>query len=197
MKKDGEPEDLHVLESIYGMLFFGVPHYGMDVEGLSDLIGDKSQRHILEEVNRTVGSRAMGRRHDDFCQAFNFEDSKIIHIFEALKTSTPLYVSRPYLNFAVILTDSSKNEKTQTWERIGPEKLLVDYRSATFRRLEPNLDKIMHVNANHSNIVKFARFDQVSYKNILDELRSLTRDAPRVIALRSTSNATSSTFLPA
>ena len=88
MKESSDSNDQRNLNSIYGVLFFGVPNQGMETGELAAMIGDKPQRYDLSLLNNQVGHRPRSRQHEEFCEAFDFEDSKIIQFFETKMTST-------------------------------------------------------------------------------------------------------------
>ena len=46
----GNESDKKQMESLVGLLFFGVPNRGMDVESLQAIVGDKQNRYLLESV---------------------------------------------------------------------------------------------------------------------------------------------------
>ena len=87
MKKSKDPADKVNLDSTYGALFFGVPNKGMEAEDLMAMIGDRPQRYNLSLLDRTIGHRLRNKQHQDFCDAFDFTDSKIVQFFETKKTS--------------------------------------------------------------------------------------------------------------
>ena len=93
MKESSDSNDQRNLHSIYGLLFFGVPSQGMESDALAAMIGDKPQRYNLSLLDEQVGHRLRSRQHEEFCRAFDFEDSKIIQFFETKKTRTVAQVS--------------------------------------------------------------------------------------------------------
>jgi len=88
MKESSDSNDQCNLNSIYGILFFGVPNQGMDTEALAAMVGDKPQRYTLSLLNDQVGHRLRSRQHEEFCKSFDYKDSKIIQFFETKMTST-------------------------------------------------------------------------------------------------------------
>jgi hypothetical protein len=94
MKESSDTNDKYNLTSVYGALFFGVPSGGMDTKALAAMVGDKPQRYDLSLLDQEVGYRRRSRQHEEFCRAFDFEDSKIIQFFEMKKTSTVIEVGR-------------------------------------------------------------------------------------------------------
>lgn len=93
MKESSDSNDQRNLNAIYGLLLFGVPSQGMEAGALAAMIGDKPQRYDLSLLDEQVGHRLRSRQHEEFCRAFDFEDSKIIQFFETKKTRTVAQVS--------------------------------------------------------------------------------------------------------
>jgi hypothetical protein len=93
MKNSSDADDMANFDSIYGALFFGVPSQGMDTAALAAMVGDGPQRYELSLLDQDVGHRLRSRQHDEFCEAFDFKDSKIIQFFETKKTATVEEVS--------------------------------------------------------------------------------------------------------
>lgn len=92
MKASSDNNDHRNLNSICGALFFGVPSQGMDTEALAAMVGDKPQRYDLSLLNHQVGHRLRNKQHDEFCKAFDFQDSKLVQFFETRMTSTVVEV---------------------------------------------------------------------------------------------------------
>lgn len=105
MKASSDSNDIHNLTSIYGLLFFGVPSQGMDTEALAAMVGDKPQRYDLSLLNNQVGHRLRSKQHNEFCEAFDFQDSKIIQFFETRTTSTVVEVGLILAWFVIHITE--------------------------------------------------------------------------------------------
>jgi len=93
MKNSSDADDKVNFDSIYGALFFGVPSQGMDTAALAAMVGDRPQRYDLSLLDQEVGHRLRSKQHDEFCEAFDFKDSKVIQFFETKKTATVKEVS--------------------------------------------------------------------------------------------------------
>lgn len=93
MRNSSDADDKANFDSIYGALFFGVPSQGMNTAALAAMVGDKAQRYDLSLLDQEVGHRLRSRQHDEFCEAFDFKDSKVIQFFETKKTATVKEVS--------------------------------------------------------------------------------------------------------
>jgi hypothetical protein len=110
MKESSDKDDNYNLISVYGALFFGVPSQGMDTEALAAMVEDKPQRYDLFLLNQEVGHRLRSRQHEDFCRAFDFEDSKIIQFFETRKTSTVVEVGRILVSSVIDITNQNRTK---------------------------------------------------------------------------------------
>ena len=95
MKPSDDPDDRLNFRSTYGALFFGVPSQGMDVGALAAMIGDLPQQYTLTLLDHQLGHRLKVRQHEEFCKAFDYEDSKITQFFERKKSPTVCQVSGP------------------------------------------------------------------------------------------------------
>lgn len=74
---------------------------------------------------------------------------------------------------------------TKKWSRTGPKRLLVNPASATFgRSWETSDDFKVSIDADHSDMVKFPRFDQDGYVKARDELRKFAEQAILIIEQR-------------
>jgi hypothetical protein len=93
MKNSSDADDKVNFDLIYGALFFGVPSQGMDTAALAAMVGDRPQRYDLSQLDQEVGHRLRSRQHDEFCEAFDFKDSKVVQFFETKKTATVKEVS--------------------------------------------------------------------------------------------------------
>ena len=75
-----------------GLLFFGVPNRGMDVESLQAIVGDKQNRYLLESVGQY--SDLLLEQDGQFGSTFHFRDSHVISFFETKSSPTAINVSR-------------------------------------------------------------------------------------------------------
>ena len=75
-----------------GLIFFGVPNRGMDIESLRAMVGDQPNRYILESIGQY--SDLLLEQDVRFGLDFHFEDSPIFSFFETKTSPTALKVSR-------------------------------------------------------------------------------------------------------
>ena len=68
--------------SVYGILFFGVPHRGMMIEQWLEMVKDQPNKTLIKTL--APGSSYLKQLHKDFQRAFGYPDSKskIISFFE-------------------------------------------------------------------------------------------------------------------
>ena len=95
MKRSGDFEDSQNLLSTYGALFFGVPGQGMSTTAIANMIGDLPARFTLSLLDKGIGHRFRDEQHENFCEAFHFQDSKIIQFFELRSSPTVRKVAFP------------------------------------------------------------------------------------------------------
>jgi hypothetical protein len=98
MKASNDLDDRLNFRSTYGALFFGVPSQGMDVDALAAMIGNLPQRFTLNLLDQQLGHRLRARHHNEFCEAFDYTDSKITYFFELQKSPTVCQVSGSIYN---------------------------------------------------------------------------------------------------
>ena len=167
MRKSQNEVDQETILSIYGALFFGVPTQGMDVEAIASMVQDLPARYISTVLDQQHGFRLRQRQHEDFCQAFDYKDSRIVQFFELEKSPTVI-----------------QDLKTKKWSRNGPLALLVNPASATYGRAwETGNEYTFSLAGNHSDMIKFSN-DRNDYPTVRSCLQQFTKQAALVIANR-------------
>ena len=78
------------MQSIVGLLFFGVPHRGMNIGSLQSIVGDNSNRYLLESVGQY--SDLLLEQDAQFSSTFHFKDSPVFSFYETKKSPTALKV---------------------------------------------------------------------------------------------------------
>ena len=79
------------MESVVGLLLFGVPNRGMDIESLQSIVGDRQNRYLLESVGQY--SDLLLQQDGQFGSTFHFKDSPIVSFFETKSSPTAVKVS--------------------------------------------------------------------------------------------------------
>ena len=77
-----------------GLLFFGVPNRGMDIESLQAIVGDKPNRYLLESVGQY--SDLLLQQDGQFGPTFHFQDSPVFSFFETRPSPTAIKVSHTF-----------------------------------------------------------------------------------------------------
>ena len=118
------------MESVVGLLFFGVPNRGMDIESLQAIVGDQHNRYLLESVGQY--SDLLFQQDSQFGLMFHFKDTHVVSFFETKSSPTALKV-----NSTVHVTEECclPDQVNGTWKMAGPSKILVPRFSATRPRL--------------------------------------------------------------
>ena len=75
-----------------GLLFFGVPNRGMDIESLQAIVGDKPNRYLLESVGQY--SDLLLQQDGQFGSTFHFKDSPVYSFIETRPSPTAVKVSQ-------------------------------------------------------------------------------------------------------
>ena len=167
MRKSSNEVDQETILSTYGALFFGVPTQGMDVEAIANMVQNLPARYISTLLDQKDGFRLRQRQHEDFCQAFDYKDSRIVQFFELEKTPTVI-----------------QDPKTKEWSRRGPLALLVNPASAAHGRAwETGSDYTFSLAGNHSNMIKFSN-DRDDYPTVRNCLQDFTKQAASAVTNR-------------
>ena len=168
MKESSNDWDRKNVLSTYGALFFGVPTQGTNVEAIASIVQDLPSRYISALLDQRDGFRLRQRQHEDFCKAFDYKDSKLMHFFELEKSPTVI-----------------QHPETKKLSRGGPPALLVTPASATCgRSWEDEKEHSISLNVNHSDMVKFSEHGQDDYAIVQGVLRECIDQAVFVVRRR-------------
>ena len=74
-----------------GLIFFGVPNRGMDIDSLRAIVGDQPNRYILESIGQC--SDVLQDQDIRFGLDFHYKDSPIFSFYETKTSPTALKVS--------------------------------------------------------------------------------------------------------
>lgn len=92
LSKSDDEEDQKLLQAVYGIAFFGVPHDGMDIQSLISIVGNGPNRFLLESIG-SYGSQILGIYNRDFPHSLGGQgESKIICFYETLLSPTATLV---------------------------------------------------------------------------------------------------------
>lgn len=87
----GNASDKKQMESVVGLLFFGVPNRGMDINSLQAIVGDKKNRYLLESVGQY--SDLLLQQDGQFGSIFHYKDTHVVSFFETKSSPTAIKVS--------------------------------------------------------------------------------------------------------
>uniref|UniRef100_A0A8H7NHE4 ORC1/DEAH AAA+ ATPase domain-containing protein n=1 Tax=Bionectria ochroleuca TaxID=29856 RepID=A0A8H7NHE4_BIOOC len=161
LSKSKNEDDQNLIKAIYGIVFFGVPHDGMDISSLIPMVGDGPNRFLVESLGH-INSQILTIQQREFPTALGDRDySEVFSFYETLKSPTA----------------QKDRQKNGRWEMKGPPALLVTKSSATHcRPWENGAEHICAIARTHSNLVKFGAQDH-EYTNVRERLRGISRRA--------------------
>ncbi|TPX14029.1 uncharacterized protein E0L32_000423 [Thyridium curvatum] len=141
LSKSTKDDDQKLLRAVYGIVFFGVPHDGMDISSLIPIVEDGPNRFLLESIGN-INSAILSTQQQEFHKALGREgESEIICFYETRKSPTAVQIDGK-------------------WKMEGPPAVLVTKSSATHcRPWEDGLEHICAVDRTHSDMVKFRSQD--------------------------------------
>ncbi|KAJ1324749.1 protein SERAC1 [Microdochium nivale] len=148
-----------LLQAIYGIFFFGVPHLGMGISSLIPMAGEGPNLELVLSIGRD-NSQLLERQSRDFPAALDLLGQKEVFCFyESEKSQTAVEINNG------------------EWKMSGPKAILVPLASATACLTEA--DKRGHVcpiARPHLDMIKYARLDDV-YDLVLPKIRATARRA--------------------
>ncbi|KAF6513098.1 hypothetical protein HZS61_007356 [Fusarium oxysporum f. sp. conglutinans] len=142
LSKSKKEDDLKLVRAVYGIVFFGVPHDGMDISSLIPMVGDGPNRFLIESIG-AINSQILSAQQREFHTALGGEgDSEIVCFYETVESPT-----------------AQKDERGD-WSMTGPTAVLVTKSSATYCRWwESGPEHVCPVHRTHSDMVKFGPED--------------------------------------
>lgn len=79
---------MQLIRAIYGIVFFGVPHDGIDIRSLIPMVGDGPNRFLIESIGR-INSQILSIQQRDFHTALGEEGgSEVFCFYETLESPT-------------------------------------------------------------------------------------------------------------
>ncbi|KAF4342119.1 kinesin light chain 1 [Fusarium beomiforme] len=171
LSKSKNEDDQRLLKAVYGIVFFGVPHDGMNIESLISMVGNSPNRFLVESLN-SVNSQILSIQQRDFHDALGAEgDSEIVCFYETETSPT------------------AQQSSNGDWSMSGPRICLVTKSSATHcRAWESGPEHMCATARTHSEMVKFGPHDH-EYQKARDRILSLTRRAMSVQHRKRTANS--------
>ncbi|KAK1252195.1 hypothetical protein MKX08_003382 [Trichoderma sp. CBMAI-0020] len=161
----GSEEDQTIYRSCYALFLFGVPNRGLNNLSLKSMVKGQPNESLVRDLGES--SRFLSLLHERFNACFTFDDSHILSISETKHTATVEW-----------------NSETGTWERTGPEVMMVGHTSATNAHQNEKTYNRLSINSDHSEMVKFSDISNPDYLNIQSRLVDLVNSAPTAIRER-------------
>ncbi|CAM1505177.1 Fc.00g108140.m01.CDS01 [Cosmosporella sp. VM-42] len=161
LSKSKKEDDVKLLKLVYGIVFFGVPHDGMDVRSLIPMVGDGPNRFLIESISH-INSQILSIQQREFHDALGGQDESTSEIFCFYETEE---------------SKTAQEDERGNWSMNGPEAVLVTKSSATHcRSWESGTEHICAVARSHSEMVKFEPHDD-EYEKVCERLKGLVRRA--------------------
>ncbi|KND87194.1 Vegetative incompatibility protein HET-E-1 [Tolypocladium ophioglossoides CBS 100239] len=145
--------------AIHGIIFFGVPHDGMEINSLRKMAGNMLNRSLIESLGRENSSVLANLRRHFNKMLDEFSDTDIFSFYETEMSNTP------------------RQDANKKWTMDGQRAILVSKSSATrFRASECDPLEACAIARSHSDIVKFCRHDN-EYDKVRERLRIFAQRA--------------------
>lgn len=81
-------DDLKLLKATYGIMFFGVPHDGMDISSLIPMVADGPNRFLVESFSH-INSQILSIHQREFHTSLgNQSESEIVCFYETEESPT-------------------------------------------------------------------------------------------------------------
>lgn len=159
LSKSKSEDDRKLAQAVYGIVFFGVPHEGMDTSSLIPMVGDGPNRFLIESISR-INSQILGIQQQEFHTALGSEgDSEVFCFYETLESPT------------------AHQDELGNWTMTGATAVLVTKSSATHcRPWERGPEHICAIARTHSDMVKFRPQDH-EYDNARETIKGLVQRA--------------------
>ncbi|KAL6831944.1 hypothetical protein V8C40DRAFT_263226 [Trichoderma camerunense] len=174
---EGSEDDLAVFRSCYAILLFAVPNRGLDNLSLKSMVKGQPNEDLVRDLG--VNSPFLNHLHESFNKRFTL-DSEIICVYETKTTPTVEW-----------------NSDTKSWERTGPEVMMVPQNSAIYAGPNEKSYDQLPIEADHSEIVKFSDASNSDYIIIQSRIAKWVKKAPAVIRERFARLRTKLSFMEA
>ncbi|KAH8880966.1 hypothetical protein GQ53DRAFT_799429 [Thozetella sp. PMI_491] len=159
LSRSTSKDDQALIRAVYGIVFFGVPHAGMDISSLIPMVENGPNRFFLESIGN-INSQIISTLQREFLAVLGSEgEPEIVSFYETVKSPT------------------AKEVEKGKWAVEGPGAVLVTKASATLCR--PSGDGQEHICAvdrSHSEMIKFGPQDH-EYEKALVRINGLVRRA--------------------
>ncbi|KAJ1323029.1 FxSxx-COOH system tetratricopeptide repeat protein [Microdochium nivale] len=169
-------DDQLLLRAVYGVVFFGVPHDGMDISSLIPMVGDQPNRFLIESIGH-INSQILSTQRREFHAALGGKgDSEVFCFYETRQSPTAQQVIVQH-TLVEIQRLTKEQDKHGHWAMSGPPAFLVTKTSATHcRPWEDGTEHMCPISRSHSEMVKFGEHD-AEYDKVVQRLTKLARRA--------------------
>lgn len=152
-------ESRTLIRAVYGVVFFGTPHHGMDISSLIPMAGDGPNRSLIESLSH-YNSQILTIQHQEFHKVLGDKgESEVFCFYETLKSPT------------------AQQDQFGGWTMTGPDAFLVPKSSATHcRPWEHGAENICALARTHSELVKFSPNDS-DYDVVKETIHGLCKRA--------------------
>ncbi|OTA03428.1 hypothetical protein A9Z42_0038970 [Trichoderma parareesei] len=178
LSKSRSQEDQKLFQATYGIVFFGVPHKGMDITSLIPMVGDGPNLPLIKSIGES--SPALDQLQEDFHPALGDQgQAEIICFYETVESPTAQQVLRTFILLVIAwyVDSQCKQDQDGRWRMNGPPTVLVTKASAIHCRPWENDDiHVCPIARSHSEIVKFGPADSL-YNGVQDRLLGLAQRA--------------------
>lgn len=82
----GDSKDKQLMESICGILFFGVPNQGMDLDPLALMLGNRPSQYLVQVLGKN--SEVLLSQSNTFPRVFTSRDCRIVSFYETVRSPT-------------------------------------------------------------------------------------------------------------
>ncbi|KAH7303327.1 hypothetical protein B0I35DRAFT_365156 [Stachybotrys elegans] len=163
--EDGHPTIASLHKATYGMLLFGVPHKGLEIDDIQKMLAAENSHSrdvLLQEIKSK--SNLLAYQLVDFKNLIR--DRKIVSFYETEQTR-----------------EFKFDSESKRWERTGDFVTVVDANSSLLQ-LPDHMEEKIPLDAVHSKIVKFDTRNNRGYTSARNKLAQFEQDAPAVVAAR-------------
>lgn len=97
---DSKEEDhKRIIQAVYGIIFFGVPHDGMDTSSLISMVGDGPNRELIGSISR-INSQILIIQQRDFRRALGPKGhTEVFCFYETVESPTAQQVHKICLKY--------------------------------------------------------------------------------------------------
>ncbi|KXJ87108.1 hypothetical protein Micbo1qcDRAFT_185729 [Microdochium bolleyi] len=161
--RDPREDSVKLYKAVYGIVFFGVPHQGMNVKPLTSMAASRPNRPLIESIAWT-NSMNTNELRQSFQLGLGGRGDSEVYCFYELQESP--------------VVEEDGNGGFRMTEDPKKFKLLVSQQSATHYCMHwvPGVDHECSMNKNHSDMVKFER-GGIDFESVRVVLRGIAKRA--------------------